>query len=178
MPEIIIITGQKNAGKTRLCLRLVEILHQQNRQVSGLISPSLYQAGKKIGILVQDIASGNQKQLAIYDPGWDPQVPSRLWRFDTQVVEWGNQRLKSAVNIDVLMIDELGYLELEENRGWTAGLDLLGSNNFHCAVVVVRPDLLEIARLRWQPHAFVTVKQDSDRDTLALKVLDYLRESA
>ena len=178
MPEVIIITGQKNTGKTKLCLRLIEMLHQQNRQVSGLISPGFYQAGQKTGILVQDIASGDQKQLAIYDPGWDPQVPKRLWRFDMQVVEWGNQRLKTAVNIDVLLIDELGYLELEENRGWTACLDLLDSKNYHYAVVVVRPDLLETARLRWQSNFFVTVEPDSNCDALALKILDYMRESA
>lgn len=178
MPEIIIITGPKDTGKTRLCLRLIEILRQQERRVNGLVSPGLYQAGHKTGILAQDIASGEQKQLAFYDPGWDAQVPSRLWRFDMQVVEWGNQRLKKANNSEILIIDELGFLEMEQNRGWTAGLDLLDKKAFQHAVVVIRPDLLEAARLRWQPNAFITVLPDSDRDALASKILDYLSDSA
>lgn len=178
MPETIIITGQKDTGKTRLCLRLIELLREQNRQVSGLVSPGLYQAGQKIGIFVQDIATGEEKQLAFYDPGWDAQVPARVWRFDMQVVEWGNQRLKKAPSCGVLIIDELGFLELEQNRGWTAGLDLLDTKAFKYAVVVVRPDLLEAASLRWQPHAFVRLQPDSDRDALALKLMNYMRESA
>jgi nucleoside-triphosphatase THEP1 len=178
MHEIIVITGQKDTGKTRLCMQLIELLRQQNRQVSGLVSPGLYQAGQKNGILVRDIASGEQKQLAFYDPGWDAQVPSREWRFDMQVVEWGNQRLKTVLKSDILVIDELGFLELEQNRGWTAGLNLLDTKAFQYAVVVVRPDLLETARLRWRSYAFDTVQANSDRDALAHKIMDYLRESA
>jgi nucleoside-triphosphatase THEP1 len=178
MPEILIITGQKDTGKTRLCLRLIEVLKQQNRQVGGLVSPGLYQAGNKTGILVQEIKNGEQKQLAFYDPGWDVKVPERLWRFDMQAVEWGNQRLKNAANSDVLIIDELGYLEMEENRGWTAGLDLLDNRAFQYAVVVIRPDLLDAARLRWKPRAFVTVKADSDREAMVQKILDHYKESA
>ena len=116
--------------------------------------------------------------MAAYQPGWDPQVPGREWRFDMQAVKWGNERLKTAENAQILLIDELGYLEIEENRGWKAGLDLLDSGKYCHAVVVIRPDLLKAARKRWRPAHFVAVQPNSNQEALAQKILTYLSESA
>ena len=176
--ELIIISGPKNAGKTKVCLRLIEMLQDQSVPVSGLVSPGLYRDGRKTGILVRDIACGDEMQLAVYEPGWDPQVPEREWRFNMEAVIWGNKRLKTIKNAPFLLIDEMGFLEMEQNRGWTAGLDLLDSKDYHRAVVVIRPDLLEAVRLRWQPTYFLTVHQSSKWDKLARKIMDYLSESA
>ncbi len=177
-PGITILTGPKNSGKTLICLRLIEMLREQSFPVKGLVSPGLYAEDRKIGILVRDIATGQEKQMAAFEPGWDPQVPGREWRFDMQAVKWGNERLKTAENAQILLIDELGYLEIEENRGWKAGLDLLDSGKFCHAVVVIRPDLLKEARKRWQPAHFVAVQANSDPKALAQKILTYLSESA
>jgi nucleoside-triphosphatase THEP1 len=177
-PGITILTGPKNSGKTLVCLRLIEMLQERSLSIKGLVSPGLYAGDRKIGILVRDIATRQEKQMAAYQPGWDPQVPSREWRFDMQAVKWGNERLKTAENAQILLIDELGYLEIEENRGWTAGLDLLDSGRYGHAVVVIRPDLLKAARKRWKPAHLVAVQGNSDQKSLAQKILTYLSESA
>ncbi|MDK2982471.1 MAG: nucleoside-triphosphatase [Chloroflexota bacterium] len=178
MPELFIITGARNVGKTRLCMRLIEMLQAQKRPVCGLVSPGIYENGCKTGILVREIASGDEKQLATYEPGWDPEVPSREWRFDMQAVEWGNERLQAIRKAEILLIDELGYLEMEQNRGWTAALSLLDGRKYEQAVLVIRPDLLDIARSRWHPSAFISVKSESEREEQALKLLAYLSASA
>ncbi|BBB48575.1 nucleoside-triphosphatase [Pelolinea submarina] len=176
--DLTIISGQKNAGKTKLCLRLVEKLQQDSIQVNGLVSPGLYQEGHKVGILVRDIATGEEKPMAVFDPGWDPEVPEREWRFNMGAVEWGNECLIKAAHSDVLIIDELGFLEMEQNRGWTAGLGLLDSGDYKHALIVIRPDLLETACKRWKPNHFVAVQENFDTEELVDKICDYLRESA
>jgi hypothetical protein len=67
---------------------------------------------------------------------------------------WGNDVLGAATPCDLLIVDELGPLEFERNRGWTDGLAAVDSGDYRHALVVVRPQLLPAARARW-PHAQV-----------------------
>ncbi len=177
-PDITIISGTKNAGKTKFCLCLVEQLHKEAAKVSGLISPGLYEQGHKTGILVRDLSTGAEKQLAVFDPGWDPLVPQREWRFNDEVVEWGNDCLKKATPTDILLIDELGFMELEQNRGWTAGMEALDKGLFTHALAVIRPDLLKIARERWNPAYFLTITPSTDSEVFVNKLIAHWRESA
>lgn len=171
MPEYLhklsIITGRKNAGKTRLCLLLRDCLVAKDRAVSGIISPGIYQRGRKIGILAEDVASGERKQIASFSPGWDPQKPGREWFFDMRAIEWANEKLKTSVPTDCLIVDELGFLEFEQNRGWIEGIRALDEGQYNQAFAVIRPDLLETAQKRWQGAPVVTVQPGADLPLLA-----------
>ena len=58
---------------------------------------------------------------------------------------------------DVIIIDELGPLELEEGYGYQQALHLLDEGRYRKAVVVVRPSLLPLARVRWPAAQGVSV---------------------
>jgi hypothetical protein len=68
------------------------------------------------------------------------------WRFAPGVFAWANRVLASACPCDLLVIDEVGPLELEGNRGWVQALAAVTSGRFGVALVVCRPQL--VARLR------------------------------
>jgi len=84
-----------------------------------------------------------------------------LWAFDMDVVQWGNSLLEQAPACDLLVIDELGPLELKHNKGFTAALRLIGGDGAKVTCVVVRPSLLQTVLSRW-PSAYV-VDVDVDR---------------
>ena len=47
------------------------------------------------------------------------------------------------------MIDELGPLEFRGEGGFLAGFQAIAAQQYRLALVVVRPELIDIARERW-----------------------------
>ncbi len=175
---ITIISGEKNTGKTRLCARLIASLKENGKNVTGIISPGLYQGGKKVGIMAEDVRSGQARQIATYRaPGWDPKRPQREWVFNSENLEWANRMFEKAAPTDYLFIDEIGFLELEENAGWIAGLKIITEGQFNRAFIVVRPDLLDIAGKRWGNHEVIMVKAGDDLEEIKRRILNHLSES-
>ncbi len=168
--KITIISGERGSGKTLLCILLKKAFRDMGKTVAGVISPGFYQNGQKIGILAEDLASGQGRQIASYRPGWDENDPAKEWEFDLAEIEWINERLKTIPPCDNLIIDEVGILELRENTGWTGALTKIDGGNYGHAYIVVRPGLLEIAKKRW-PHAQVFTVTDKDDPDVQLEKL-------
>ena len=139
---IYIITGPRMSGKTTLVSQLVRCAQQQKWRATGIITLGEWRGGEKLALYAHDLSSGERRLLARRDSA------AQRWEFVTEALEWGNSVLASAVPTDVLVIDELGPLEWEEGRGWTAAFAALESGQYRWAFVVVRPELVERARLR------------------------------
>lgn len=150
--SLVVLTGQRGSGKTALCSLLVERARQAGWQVRGLMTPAVIEAGQKTAIDVLDLHSGQRRRLARLRQDGDTGIQTMSWTFDPQALEWGSRVLMESVPCDLLLVDELGPLELVRNQGWKAGLDVLDTGGYRLGVVVIRPELLDIARRRW-PHA-------------------------
>ncbi len=150
-PELIIVTGPREAGKTTFCHRLIDESRRANQRIGGILCPPVFENGKKIAIDAQNLKTGEQRQLAtLRTDRSSPRGPlTTRWRFDAAVLAWGNEVLQTATPCDLLIVDELGPLEFEQNTGWVAGLAALDAGQFRHGMVVIRPELLETARRRW-----------------------------
>jgi nucleoside-triphosphatase THEP1 len=106
----------------------------------------VFGGGKKVAIDQIDLASGERKRLGerVRNGGM-----VGYWQLDEGVIAWGNQILAGLNDKDLIIIDELGPLELEDGHGFQQALRLLDKRRYRAAVVVVRPALLPLARLRW-----------------------------
>lgn len=154
---LFIITGHRAAGKSTLCARLIETAHTHHRTVGGILCPAIFNDDTKTGIAIRDVATGEQRQMGSATPTPEFDMPVGRWHFNADALLWGNAVLQEATGFDVLVIDELGPLELEEGKGFSAGLNLLDNEHFKTAFVVIRPELLPIARNRWPDAAVITV---------------------
>lgn len=150
--RLVILTGERGSGKTALCSLLVEKGRKTGWQVKGLMTPAVFEAGQKTAIDVLDLHTGQRRRLARVRQDGDTGIQTMSWTFELQALEWGSRVLKESVPCDLLLVDELGPLELLRKQGWTAGLDVLESGDYKLGVVVIRPELLDIARQCW-PHA-------------------------
>ena len=83
--------------------------------------------------------------------------------------------MANALPCDLLVVDELGPLELERGVGWTAALGLLQQSGFALAVVVVRPGLVARARdlLPTEEVTLLAVTRDN-RDSLPQVIVGML----
>jgi hypothetical protein len=119
---------------------------------SGVLSPAVFAQGAKIGIDAIDRRTDERRRLADrFDPSHHGPSTQR-WSFHADAIDWGNTVLRSAAPCDVLIVDELGTLEFDRGEGWLAGLAALDAGAYRLGVVVIRPELLDVARRRWPHH--------------------------
>lgn len=146
LPEkaaMVVITGKRDAGKTTYCQKLVEAYRQAGQRVSGLLSPGRFKHHRKNGYYTVNLSDHETRLTASLIPGEVDGVRFGSWWFDTTVFHWGNRCLSQLEETDLLVLDELGYLELYLNTGWIAGFEVLRRKKYRLAVVVIRPECLE-----------------------------------
>ena len=93
------------------------------------------------------------------------------WTFDEQVLEWGNQVIKNSIPTDLLVVDEIGPLEMKWGRGWTNALEALDSRLYRQAILVMRPSLMNLAEERWQWGIKVLIEQVDQIDQLVEQLM-------
>ena len=161
---LFIVTGDRGAGKTTFCGRLIELARSRGWQVAGVLSPAVIVDGAKTTIDVIDLRADQRRRLAEYDP--DANYPRELhWRFDADGLAWGNTVLSDSTPCDALIVDELGVLEFERGQGWRVGLAAIDSRAYRLGVVVIRPELLTQAQQRWPTARVIEITHIEQIDT-------------
>lgn len=166
-PPLWLVSGPRGAGKTTFCRLLVGRARAAGREVAGLLSPAVVEAGVKTGILVEDVRSGETRHLAsaVRQPPFDLQWGR--WFFDRAVLDWGNRLLTACLPCDLLIVDELGPLELVRGEGWRAALEVLARPGFRLGLVVVRPELEDHFRARLPVSETIRLGHDGDLEEQA-----------
>jgi nucleoside-triphosphatase len=168
-PPLFIITGDRGAGKTTFCRRFSELAQAAGWQTGGILSPAIFEAGQKTGIEAVDLRTGRRRLLAVQRQADSPLSPlqTKQWSFEAEVMAWGNEILQTALPCDLLIVDELGPLEFERDAGWQAGLAALDSGHYRWAMVVIRPELLALARQRWPTGQIIQITPAIEVETAA-----------
>jgi nucleoside-triphosphatase THEP1 len=155
------VTGGRGSGKSRWCARLVERSRRRGWRVAGVLSPAAMAGDHKVGIDLVDVTTGDGRRLADLRHGAGEGATTERWRFSDAALAWGNEILRRAGEdrADLLVIDEIGPLELNRGTGLGAALALVDGLPCGVACVVVRPSLLAAALQRW-PSALVLDVED------------------
>lgn len=65
------------------------------------------------------------------------------------MLAWAEGFLSALPGGDLIILDELGPLEFEQNRGLVSGLGLIDSRRYRLSCAVIRPELVGAALSRW-----------------------------
>jgi nucleoside-triphosphatase THEP1 len=171
---VIVISGWRQVGKTTLLLGLRETAVQAGLSVGGFLSLAQFEAGTKTGIDLMDAATGVTLPLATF--GGEGPVHTGHYSFHLQALEHGLRCAEVGQGADVFFVDELGPLELKRGEGWAAVIPMLRARAYGVALVVVRPELVDLAReqIGLSPDSIVLTVTEDDRDVLLASLTEWL----
>lgn len=144
--RVWLVTGSPEAGKTSFCRMAANLARTSNWDVAGLLSTATIEEGQKVGIVAEDLRTGDLQPLATTTPRQGFNLPQGRWYFSRAALEWGAKVIRTSLPCDLLIVDELGPLELKQGRGWAVGIQILKQPGFQRALAVIRPTLLYLAR--------------------------------
>ena len=173
--RIVLLTGGMEAGKTTLCLKILDMLKVRSWDVAGVICPPVFEGSTKTGIDILGLRNGEKHLLATLNKGAIEGLFTKKWLFDELITDWGNQELAKAVPCDYLIVDELGPLEFERGLGFLNGFTAINSRDYKAALVVIRPSLLSNGIKRW-PDANVISLENETRGTLVERIFELLTQ--
>ena len=147
---LYVLSGLSGSGKTSLCSDIASQACDAGMSVGGFLSPAIFEGDQKVGIDQIDVSTGEKRRL-----GWrvakDRERTVGCWLLDDDVLAWVNQLVTKLSDEDLIIIDELGPLELVAGGGYQESVRLLDEERYRLALVVIRPTLLNVAQARW-PH--------------------------
>ena len=148
-----IITGARDAGKTRTAAALAARLRTAGNRVGGVISEAMLEDGVKTGYSYRDLLTGSREEYARRKQ--HPVPPGTpAFNFLDRGMAFGSQALRSAVaaGVDALFIDEIGPLEMAGKGLWTTILELLSTFK-GLLILTVRPGLVDQVCALVEPFA-------------------------
>lgn len=147
---LIIVTGIIGVGKTTVCRKLIEPVRRHGHSCGGILT---YTASEET-IIIEDIQTGEKETLAstkrIYA---GPHTPR--YSFSPKGIDFGIRAIDKGASTELLVVDELGHLELR-GEGLFKALELIRADKVKNCILVIRKGLLPafIPRLPATPLVF------------------------
>jgi nucleoside-triphosphatase THEP1/energy-coupling factor transporter transmembrane protein EcfT len=137
----VVVTGPSGSGKTPTLLALAAAVRASGRPVAGFVQPAVIADGVKTGFRIRDVASGETRDLATkVDHGGGAFGTS--FDFAEEGFELGRRALEGIHPSSVVLVDELGPVELRGGGHWPGVETALRSGRVGALVVAVRPTLV------------------------------------
>jgi molybdopterin-guanine dinucleotide biosynthesis protein A len=141
MPEVILVTGQVNSGKTTHLEKLIATEKAKGLAVSGIIARGVFKNNQKIGYDVVDLVSGSSLPLARTGE-FEGDFKLGKFAFSSKAFTFAEKALLDYVPGGVVFLDEAGPLELG-GKGYADCIRILLEANIQSLYIVVREDILE-----------------------------------
>jgi len=137
----VVVTGARGSGKTTAVVEAGRRLLELGVGVAGFAQPGTWEEGERTGFELVDLATGERAELARRT------TPSQGehgtgYRFERSGFALGERALARARPGGVLVVDELGPVELRGRGHMSAVRQALATPGLAVAVVVVRRSLV------------------------------------
>ena len=109
---LIFLTGRPGVGKTSVLLSAVDILKAEGCQIGGMIGSEVRERGIRVGFEIVDLATGGKGWLAHVNQPTGPRVSKYQVNLSDLNAIGATSILNALKNADVMVIDEIGPMEL------------------------------------------------------------------
>ena len=138
---VIVATGRPGSGKTTAVMSVAGRLRRSGCRVVGFVQPARIVDGQKVGFAVHDLATGEETDLARLVSRSEGEHGTRF-RFQPEGFAFAERALGRARGGDLLLVDELGPLELRGQGHMRAVQRALSVPELRGVVLVVRTQLV------------------------------------
>ena len=158
LKRLIFVTGRPGIGKTSVLLRAVDDLKNRGYRIGGMISREVREGGVRVGFEIMDFSTGQRGWLAHVNQSTGPQVGKyRVNLTDLNAI--GASSIISAVtNADIIMVDEIGPMELFSQAFREAVVQAIESNK----------PMLGTTHFRFKNPLINTIKAREDAEILTV----------
>ena len=127
-----IITGEIGIGKSTVCQRTIKELHDLGHKCEGFLNFKSCNGD----IILEDIQSGEKRTLASPNVNFNgPRV--RKYSFNQRIINLGLQIIANCDAASILVIDELGWMELY-GGGFAPGIKKLIARKDRVCILIIR----------------------------------------
>jgi len=133
---VIVVTGEIGIGKTTICEKVIEIARGQGHNCGGVISCKV----QNEDIVIRDVKTGETRALASTSNVYQGPHTAK-YRFNPEGIAFGVQAIDRGVASDLLLVDELGHLELR-GEGFTNAVEQIATGRVRNCLLVIRKELL------------------------------------
>jgi len=112
MKRLIFLTGQPGVGKTSVLLRVIDTLKTKGYAIRGMISHEVREQGTRVGFEILDLNTGQKGWLAHVKQSSGPQVGKYRVNLEDLKNIGVNSILNAIENADIIVVDEIGPMEL------------------------------------------------------------------
>ncbi|HEV2231046.1 MAG TPA: NTPase [Thermoplasmata archaeon] len=127
-PIKIAITGMPGSGKTQTLLRIIQLLEQEGVKVGGMVTEPIIERQRRSGFQITDWMTKEHEVFA--HEGMKSRVRSGKYGVNVAALEGlGARSLAEArESADVIVIDEVGKMEVESESFSQSVVDTLDAN--------------------------------------------------
>jgi nucleoside-triphosphatase THEP1 len=156
---VIIVTGAIGIGKTTVCQRVIEIVRSEGCGCGGILT---HKASDK-SIVIEDIETGEKEALASINNIYKGPHVGKYF-FNPKGIEFGIQAIDRDTSAVLIVIDEIGYLELQ-GEGFAKVLELTRAGKMRNCILVMRSELLPafLSQLPTATLVFETTRNNRDQ---------------
>jgi nucleoside-triphosphatase THEP1 len=138
---LVVVTGPTNSGKTSVVSDVIDRLREGGHAVAGFIQQAQWKDGRKTGFTMLDLESGATVPLAERVTAGSGRYGTSF-RFFREGFAAGQEALRRARAGSVVVVDELGPVELRGGGHMPAVRSVLRVADLGGIVVVVRKSLV------------------------------------
>jgi nucleoside-triphosphatase len=138
---VAVVTGPPGCGKTAAVEAAVGVWRSRGFPVRGIVQPGVFSHRRKVGFLVRDLATGAEAVLAQRVERGQGEHGT-AYRFSREGLELAARALGGIAAGSVLVVDEIGPIELRGDGHMPALRRALATAGLAAVVLVVRRQLV------------------------------------
>ena len=170
--SVYIISGKQGSGKTTMLKSIIGELKSNGVKVGGFLAEGSWKNGIREGFSLMRIIDNYTIPLCQSEPKKEYFNLGRFW-FNPEAIKMGAESLGIAttIDMDIVVIDEIGIFELQEKIWHSSFLKLLNERKLP-VLITVREKIIKEVIEKFKLKSVIIFESGDDTSSCAKTIMD------